>query len=507
MPDKKSSINNPSKKNVKKNEKKNLPETVEKKSSLNDEKKVYTVKARRIKKPTQKRSRKIFDSGNFSFGKHHAESIFQKNIGGRKKVLAVTVVSIMVIVVFSAFFLSSFFTDRSEPIAQAPQYQEGYEWLYRSTTGLNLRFHVYDTYNANGTRYYKVHADRFDDYGNLAIREEPIVNGSTLDLLSGSKLAFPKYDFPLYDGKTWNRTVGTNTLHARVKYLPHQWYPRYGYLDIFRVSYFKEYSNGSINYNTPYYIWDYAPKIGLEAEIKVLFLGMHFKYQLISFCKTDSDNDGADDLSEQYFGTDVYNPDTDGDGAPDGNDVSPLTNIKLDLTLDEVGTAFNGDAFTQSDIYVTAKVGGNTFYDKQASKNNNVATIEKSVTIDLDDNIDADPTPGSITALETDYLKNQKIDIYPDEGTVFQFDVTSMAHYDFTKDKFQGTEPPIPGWVVISGKSNHPSDIIVPDTWQTSNHQASQGNVFDVNSEKNIAQPFVYGYGFNQNRLSLTGEG
>ncbi len=41
---------------------------------------------------------------------------------------------------------------------------------------------------------------------------------------------------------------------------------------------------------------------------------------------TDSDHDGLTDKQEKIFGTDPHNPDTDGDGIPDGQDPQPLGN-------------------------------------------------------------------------------------------------------------------------------------------------------------------------------------
>ena len=56
-----------------------------------------------------------------------------------------------------------------------------------------------------------------------------------------------------------------------------------------------------------------APKMGLQAwEISV------------AETEKDSDGDGWTDLEEQRLGTDPHNPDSDGDGIPDGVDACPL---------------------------------------------------------------------------------------------------------------------------------------------------------------------------------------
>ncbi len=49
----------------------------------------------------------------------------------------------------------------------------------------------------------------------------------------------------------------------------------------------------------------------------------------------DSDNDGIPDSRESIYGTDVNNPDTDGDGVKDGEDLSPLINPQQPQFLDK----------------------------------------------------------------------------------------------------------------------------------------------------------------------------
>ncbi|MCK5475472.1 MAG: calcium-binding protein [Candidatus Pacebacteria bacterium] len=56
-----------------------------------------------------------------------------------------------------------------------------------------------------------------------------------------------------------------------------------------------------------------------------------------SYFENDSDSDGLTDGLENYYGTDINNPDTDGDGYSDGDEVNngydPLVpgGAKLDI--------------------------------------------------------------------------------------------------------------------------------------------------------------------------------
>lgn len=49
-------------------------------------------------------------------------------------------------------------------------------------------------------------------------------------------------------------------------------------------------------------------------------------------CTQDADQDGARDHQEREWGTDPRWPDTDGDGVPDGTDVQPLWDLRLEFS-------------------------------------------------------------------------------------------------------------------------------------------------------------------------------
>jgi len=96
----------------------------------------------------------------------------------------------------------------------------------------------------------------------------------------------------------------------------------------------------------------------------------------------DSDNDGLKDWEEQLWKTDPYNPDTDGDGTPDGLEIkqgrNPLVagpNDKLDT-----GTITNKiNTETEKDLTDTDKFSRELFIKIIAAKNNNTPPTEADI--------------------------------------------------------------------------------------------------------------------------------
>jgi hypothetical protein len=62
-------------------------------------------------------------------------------------------------------------------------------------------------------------------------------------------------------------------------------------------------------------------------------------YLLGSGARIDTDNDGLADVEEKVYGTDKDNPDSDGDGIPDGDEVYPYSLIQTSLTYEQAQEA------------------------------------------------------------------------------------------------------------------------------------------------------------------------
>ena len=74
------------------------------------------------------------------------------------------------------------------------------------------------------------------------------------------------------------------------------------------------------------------------------------RYRLASVGLVDTDNDGLLDVAEKEFGTDPFNPDTDGDGLSDGDEVYPYYIVEDTFTysaavIDAQKTSANGNVY------------------------------------------------------------------------------------------------------------------------------------------------------------------
>lgn len=104
----------------------------------------------------------------------------------------------------------------------------------------------------------------------------------------------------------------------------------------------------------------------------------------------DSDNDGLKDWEEELWKTDKFNPDTDGDGAPDGAEIklgrNPLIagpNDKMDT--DTIASKINTE--TDKDLSETDKFSRELFIKIIAAKNNNTPPTEDDIKKFLQSNI------------------------------------------------------------------------------------------------------------------------
>jgi len=79
--------------------------------------------------------------------------------------------------------------------------------------------------------------------------------------------------------------------------------------------------------------WNPEPEISTDEKGRIIF------------SKSDKDNDGLRDWEEEVWGTDINNPDTDGDGTPDGEEVlanrDPLQAGSDRLTDARVSSVYN----------------------------------------------------------------------------------------------------------------------------------------------------------------------
>jgi len=74
-------------------------------------------------------------------------------------------------------------------------------------------------------------------------------------------------------------------------------------------------------------------------------VGLGIEY-IVGGCDTDEDNDGINRCDEEKFGTDPLNPDTDGDGLKDGEEILTYKTNPLDPDTDKDGLKDGEEVFT-----------------------------------------------------------------------------------------------------------------------------------------------------------------
>jgi hypothetical protein len=78
---------------------------------------------------------------------------------------------------------------------------------------------------------------------------------------------------------------------------------------------------------------------------------------IASLQKTDRDNDGLSDWQEKLWGTDPTDPDTDGDGTPDGKEVEQNRDPTVSAPNDELENPTSNDNTATSSQTITSSIG------------------------------------------------------------------------------------------------------------------------------------------------------
>lgn len=93
----------------------------------------------------------------------------------------------------------------------------------------------------------------------------------------------------------------------------------------------------------------------------------------------DEDGDGVPDHEEGPLGTDIDNPDTDGDGLLDNTDARPtIADNVVDATLSESQVVFEPDGTTSAELTLTLDSDDFPFFDWALSSNVSWLTLERS---------------------------------------------------------------------------------------------------------------------------------
>jgi hypothetical protein len=109
---------------------------------------------------------------------------------------------------------------------------------------------------------------------------------------------------------------------------------------------------------------------------------------------TDMDGDAFTNLQEYEAGTNISHPDTDGDGVIDGQDVAPLVDIAIRLSITRIsydqmveGAIDNPTVGKPYEIYVKVVVGGVVVWSETLSTLEHELTEELVLVVDITDDL------------------------------------------------------------------------------------------------------------------------
>ena len=271
--------------------------------------------------------------------------------------------------------------------------------MVRNRTTLNGRdaygMSSIDEINTTTTR----HSDSMEFY----------LSAEGLNSMDGEGETFVIFDFPLFDGKTWN---WTDEHDENVTYICNTFrdvVTTCGTYDTYRIrmTWIEDEGNDRGEFTYDYY---YSPKLMYlaKAEMKVdyyednaLAVTETIIADLFLHGTSDSDNDGLSNEGEKWFGTNSNLKDTDSDGLDDLEDHVPLLDIGLSINLTYVSTDDNVESIEETTLL--GEQNGADFYFDLSNDNN-------------DDTLVTDPIDNSDSS-ELDII--YRIDVSDDEKYVY----------------------------------------------------------------------------------------
>lgn len=273
----------------------------------------------------------------------------------------VSIVVVIIIVGAGAFVVLRDDT----PTADRPSWSVGYDWWYnfyeeekggsddyaRWGDSYQLRVHGLET--IEGTPVYNL-TDMDTSESRLDISDldgyTRYISRSTLNLVdreTGEEFDLT-YRWPLEDGDSWSRIEENVTVHSTVTFLDAS-VPA-GTFETFRITHSGEYIFDE--YTTYKSKWElfYCDKVKNTVKFvdtteiydngSLTYTELH-RMELLAYGLSDKDDDGLSGGAERWLGSNPGVADTDGDGVVDGEDYTPLFDLKATLELRHFSTADN----------------------------------------------------------------------------------------------------------------------------------------------------------------------
>ncbi len=341
--------------------------------------------------------------------------------------------------------------------ADVPVWEAGYTWVYRDSEddSLDVIF-ITGMEDFEGCSYYVGGKSRCELEGRFGGKGTDYFSMEFLSeiFLSSGKPVYRDYDFPLETGKSWeNRDtyheeyIGNFTVMGVEKITTEA-----GSFQCFNVTghLVNEDDDGVQYRNRTFY---YSPKVKREVKFHRTIeyrdhdnpnfdYSWNFTEELVTYGFGDRDGDLiADRVEEKIYGTDPVQADTDGDGVLDWQDIVPLEDIHLLVTIVELETQDNdeyenGANPTDCDPFFAVELwdrgSSEMFYSSQTEvvrDQNHVENIE--ILLDLPEEKDCDlygfDTTMDIHLKAWDDDGQEETDVDGDD----EVDISHLDSYDF----------------------------------------------------------------------------
>lgn len=200
------------------------------------------------------------------------------------------------------------------------------------------------------------------------------------------------FNFPLYDGKTWNWTDHQENNITSVCNIYRNIVTLAGTFDTYRLraTWVEDEGPNRREITLDYY---YAPVLSWLAKLEstydyyvdnALAWTDLVTYDLVLHGTSDSDNDGLSNQGEKWFGTNPGKADSDSDGLSDLEDHAPLLDVGLRIHLTHVNTTDNVESLEETLLF-GEQAGADLYFNLSNEETDDVLETEPMENTDDED--------------------------------------------------------------------------------------------------------------------------